>query len=140
MKKFVGVLLMAAVSAMAVNISRTGPVSQYGKLKANGGHLSGSCAAYSDKNVQVKGMSLFWSNGAKLSTTFYTEKGINLMVKEMNIEVVRFAMGVDSEKFEDQGRSYLASDHGKILQEAYLDNVIRAAIDNDIYSSIDWHM
>ncbi|MCF0223584.1 MAG: cellulase family glycosylhydrolase, partial [Fibrobacter sp.] len=140
MKKFVGVLLMAAVSAMAVNISRTGPVSQYGKLKANGGHLSGSCAAYSDKNVQVKGMSLFWSNGAQLSTTFYTEKGINLMVKEMNIEVVRFAMGVDSEKFEDQGRSYLASDHGKILQEAYLDNVIRAAIDNDIYIIIDWHM
>ena len=48
---------------------RTGPVSQYGQLQAGQnasgkGRIYGNCAAYSTSGneVQVKGMSLFWSN------------------------------------------------------------------------------
>ena len=48
---------------------RIGPVSQYGQLMAgknadNEGRIYGSCEAYSTSGneVQVKGMSLFWSN------------------------------------------------------------------------------
>ena len=141
MKKIFAFLMCAAVtSAMAVSASRLGPVSTYGELKANGGKLSGSCPDYSQKAVQVKGMSLFWSSGADSSTVFYSEKAVNAMVKQMNIEVIRFAMGVTQEKFQDQGRGYLSSAQGETLQKGYLKNVVNAAIDNDIYVIIDWHI
>ena len=101
MKKILAIIGLAAASAMAISASRLGPVSTYGELKANGGKLSGSCPDYSNKAVQVKGMSLFWSSGADSSTVFYTEKAVNAMVRQMNIEVIRFAMGVTQEKFQD---------------------------------------
>ena len=141
MKKVFAFLMCAAVtSAMAVSASRLGPVSTYGELKANGGKLSGSCPQYANQAVQVKGMSLFWSSGADSSTVFYSEKAVNAMVKQMNIEVIRFAMGVTQEKFQDQGRGYLSSAQGETLQKGYLKNVVNAAIENDIYVIIDWHI
>ena len=141
MKKVFALLTCAAVtSAMAVSASRLGPVSTYGELVANGSQLSGSCPDYSSKPVQVKGMSLFWSSGADSSTVFYSEKAVNAMVKQMNVEVIRFAMGVTKEKFDDHGRGYLSSEQGEILQKGYLKNVVNAAIDNDIYVIIDWHI
>ena len=136
MKKFLLVMMLAAVSAMAISKNRVGPVSQYGALKANGSKLSGTCQAYSNEAVQVKGMSLFWSSGADSSTAFYTEKAVNLMVKDMGIEVIRFAMGVSNDF--DKGRGYATG--GKDLQLAYLKNVVNAAIENDIYVIIDWHI
>ncbi len=141
MKKIFAFLMCAAVtSAMAVSASRVGPVSTYGELKANGGKLSGTCPQYANQAVQVKGMSLFWSSGADSSTVFYSEKAVNAMVKQMNIEVIRFAMGVTQEKFQDQGRGYLSSAQGETLQKGYLKNVVNAAIENDIYVIIDWHI
>ena len=140
MKKILAILGMATVSAMAISASRLGPVSTYGELVANGGKLSGSCPEYSSKTVQVKGMSLFWSSAADSATVFYSEKAVNAMVKQMNIEVIRFAMGVTQEKFQDQGRGYLSSSQGETLQKGYLKNVVNAAIDNDIYVIIDWHI
>ena len=129
-------MMLAAVSAMAISASRIGPVSTYGELKANGSKLSGSCPDYANQAVQVKGMSLFWSSGADSSTAFYTEKAVNLMVKDMGIEVIRFAMGVSNDF--DKGRGYITG--GEDLQKAYLKNVVNAAIDNDIYVIIDWHI
>lgn len=145
MKKVVAAaLLAAATSAMAVSASRIGPVSTYGELKAakinNKGQLVGSCPQYASTPVQVKGMSLFWSSAADSSTVFYSEKAVNRMVSEMNIEVIRFAMGVTQEKFQDQGRGYLSSANGKTLQLGYLKNVVNAAVENDIYVIIDWHI
>ncbi len=137
MKKILAIMSLAAVSAMAISASRLGPVSTYGELKANGSKLSGSCPQYANSAVQVKGMSLFWSSAADSATTFYNESAINLMVKEMNIEVIRFAMGVKNDEF-DKGRGYLTG--GEDLQKAMLMNVVNAAIDNDIYVIIDWHI
>lgn len=137
MKKIVAAaLLAAATSAMALSASRVGPVSTYGPLKANGGKLSGTCPQYANSAVQVKGMSLFWSSAADSSTNFYTEKALNRMVSEMGIEVVRFAMGVKSDF--DKGRGYITG--GEDLQKAYLKNMVSAAVDNDIYIIIDWHI
>ncbi|MCQ2093266.1 MAG: CIA30 family protein [Fibrobacter sp.] len=141
MKKVIAAaLLAAATSAMALSASRIGPVSTYGELKAaniNGkGQLVGSCPQYANTPVQVKGMSLFWSSAADSATNFYTERAVNLMVKDMNIEVLRFAMGVSSSF--DKGRGYITG--GEDLQKAYLKNVVSAAIDNDIYVIIDWHI
>ena len=136
MKKILITTMLAAVSAMAISASRIGPVSTYGELKASGGKLVGSCPEYANTAVQVKGMSLFWSSGADSSTTFYSEPAVNLMVKDMKIEVLRFAMGVSNEF--DKGRGYATG--GKDLQLAMLKNVVNAAIDNDIYIIIDWHI
>ena len=111
-------------------------VNSYGELKANGGKLSGTCPQYQNSAVQVKGMSLFWSSAADSATAFYTEKAVNLMVKDMGIEVIRFAMGVSNDF--DKGRGYITG--GEDLQKAYLKNVVNAAIDNDIYVIIDWHI
>ena len=129
---------MAAVSAMAVSASRVGPVSTYGELVANGGKLSGSCPEYSKKAVQVKGMSLFWSSGNTYSTDFYSEKGINRLVDDMGVEVVRFALGAADEKFNSSGRSYTTGGEG--FQKALLKSVVNAAVDKDIYVIIDWHI
>ena len=136
MKKILAIMAVAAVSAMAISANRVGPVSTYGELKANGSKLSGSCPQYQNEAVQVKGMSLFWSSAADSATAFYTEKAVNLMVKDMGIEVLRFAMGV-SNSF-DKGRGYITG--GEDLQKAYLKNVVNAAIENDIYVIIDWHI
>jgi endoglucanase len=136
MKKILSIMAVAAVSAMAISANRVGPVSTYGELKANGSKLSGSCPQYQNEAVQVKGMSLFWSSAADSATAFYTEKAVNLMVKDMGIEVLRFAMGV-SNSF-DKGRGYITG--GEDLQKAYLKNVVNAAIENDIYVIIDWHI
>ncbi|MBR5413096.1 MAG: cellulase family glycosylhydrolase [Fibrobacter sp.] len=138
MKKILAILSMAAVSAMAVSASRVGPVSTYGKLIANGGKLSGSCPEYNNKAVQVTGMSLFWSSGNTYSTDFYSEKGINRLVDDMGIEVVRFAMGAADEKFNSSGRSYTTGGEG--FQKALLKSVVNAAVDKDIYVIIDWHI
>ncbi len=138
MKRIFVPIMLAAVSAMAVTASRVGPVSTYGELKANGGKLSGSCPEYANKAVQVKGMSLFWSSGNTYSTDFYTEKGINRLVDDMGVEVVRFALGAADEKFNSSGRSYTTGGEG--FQKALLKSVVNAAVDKDIYVIIDWHI
>ncbi|HHX15936.1 MAG TPA: glycoside hydrolase family 5 protein, partial [Fibrobacter sp.] len=93
MKKVFLCLALVATSVFAVSATRIGPVSTYGELKAKNGQLVGSCPQYANSSVQVKGMSLFWSSGNTYSTDFYTEKGINRMVDDMGVEVVRFALG-----------------------------------------------
>ena len=138
MKKILAIISMAAVSAMAISASRVGPVSAYGELKAKEGKLVGSCPQYANTAVQVKGMSLFWSSGNTYSTDFYSEKGVNRMVDEMGIEVVRFALGAADEKFDSHGRSYTKG--GEEFQKALLRSVVNAAIDKDIYVIIDWHI
>jgi endoglucanase len=82
-------------------------------------------------------MSLYWSSGADSATTYYTEKAVNMMVKEMDIEVIRFAMGLRDSW--DVGRGYLG-ETGKALQLGYLKNIVNAAVDQDIYVIIDWHL
>jgi len=139
MKKIFALMMCAAVSsAMAVKASRVGPVSTYGELKAKNGQLVGSCPQYSNEAVQVKGMSLFWSSGNTNSTDFYSEKGINRLVDDMKIEVVRFALGAAEEKFDAHGRAYTKG--GEDFQKALLKSVVNAAVDRDIYIIIDWHI
>ena len=144
--KMLGLSVLAAgfisLSSAAVTPTRVGPVSQYGQLqtgKNSDGHgrIYGSCPTYSTSGneVQVKGMSLYWSSADASATDFYTETAINTMVKEMKIEIVRFAMGI-SESW-DYGRGYLtgAAENQKKMLKA----VVEAAVKNDIYVIIDWH-
>lgn len=138
MKKIIVAMLLAVVSTMAVSPTRVGPVSTYGKLKANGGKLVGSCPTYANQAVQVKGMSLFWSSAADSALAYYTPQAMKLMVQDMGIEVLRFAMGVADEKFDSHGRSYTTG--GANDQKAMLKKMVYAAVENDIYLIIDWHI
>lgn len=128
------------VKAEPVKPLRVGPVSQYGQLQAGKnkegmGYIYGSCDGVADgKEVQVRGMSLYWSI-KKDALEFYTEKGVNTMVKEMNIEVLRLAEATE-ELWGDAIYGYPLDPDGKrpIIKE-----VVEAAVKNDIYVIIDWH-
>jgi endoglucanase len=141
MKKILGIMLLSSMMVMAASASRVGPVSTYGKLRAASvggkGRLVSSCPEDNNKAVQVRGMSLYWSSGADSATTYYTEKAVDMMVDEMKIEVIRFAMGLRDSW--DVGRGYLG-ETGKALQLGYLKNIVNAAVDQDIYVIIDWHL
>lgn len=139
MKKILAtMMLVAATAAMAVVPTRVGPVSTYGALKANGGKLSGTCPQYQKSTVQVKGMSLFWSSAADSALVYYTSQAMGLMVKDMGIEVLRFALGVADEKFNSHGRSYTTG--GANDQKAMVKKMVYAAVENDIYIILDWHI
>ena len=139
MKKILAtMMLVAATAAMAVVPGRVGPVSTYGALKANGSKLSGTCPQYSSSTVQVKGMSLFWSSAADSALAYYTSQAMGLMVNDMGIEVIRFALGVADERFDSHGRSYTTG--GANDQKAMVKKMVYAAVENDIYIILDWHI
>jgi hypothetical protein len=121
--------------------SRVGPVSQYGELFANGGHLSGSCPAWESSIVQVRGMSLYWSLVPE-AMEFWTEEGIATMVDDMKIEVVRAAMAAKHDSSgRDEWNGMVLEDylHNSAQQKSFVKTVVEAAIKNDIYVIIDWH-
>lgn len=122
---------------------RVGPVSQYGMLMTginsqNEGRVYGSCNAYSNASgneVQVKGMSLFWSN-EKSQNRFWRNDVITGMVSQQGIQVIRAAMAVD-----DQGWGnghYFINGKTEYYQDL-LDETVQAAIEQDIYVIIDYH-
>lgn len=122
---------------------RVGPVSQYGMLMTginsqNEGRVYGSCNAYSNASgneVQVKGMSLFWSN-EKNQNRFWRNDVITGMVSQQGIQVIRAAMAVD-----DQGWGnghYFINGKTEYYQDL-LDETVQAAIEQDIYVIIDYH-
>lgn len=132
------VLLQGALS-FSFAAKRIGPVSQYGELHAGRnaggmGQVYGSCAAYSTSGheVQVKGMGLFWSI-EPLSAKFWNPTLITDLVKKHNVQLIRAAMGVD----EDWGQgNYFTKE---LYYQKMMDDVVQAAIDNDIYVIIDYH-
>lgn len=120
--------------------NRIGPVSQYGQLQvgtnsAGKGRIYGSCPAYnsdSGNEVQVKGMSLFWSIDAN-AAKFWKKSVVDGLVQQHNIQLIRAAMGVD----EDWGDGNYFTDES--YYAGLMDDVVQAAIDNDIYVIIDYH-
>ena len=121
---------------------RTGPVSQYGQLQAGQnasgkGRIYGNCAAYSTSGneVQVKGMSLFWSNEQN-NNRYWKDDVITGLVQKQGVQLVRAAVAVD-----DQGWGnghYFVNGKTEYYQDL-LDEVVESAIKNDIYVIIDYH-
>ena len=136
---FLFTLAIALSCGFAAN--RIGPVSQYGQLQAgknsNGhGRIYGSCPAYSisSKNeVAVQGMSLFWSISSTDGSNFWSADIVKGLVEKQKIQLIRAPMGVD----ENWGEGNWSTDKSKY--SAYMNTVVQAAIDNDIYVIIDYH-
>src|SRR5690554_1404792 len=143
MRHFIFVVLWSVVLSFAQwSAERVGPVSQYGKLltgknSAGKGRIYGSCDSISTgKEVQVKGMSLFWSTGGE-GNIFYNDRAVSRLVSELNIELIRAAMGVEVDWGEtDSAKGYVLKPE---IQKAMVENVVESAIKNDIYVIIDWH-
>nr|UNG40301.1 glycoside hydrolase family 5 subfamily 2 [Leptura aurulenta] len=98
-------------------------VSKHGQLSVNGVHL----VDQNGENVQLKGMSLFWSIWYP---EFYNEDTVRGVHVSCHANVIRPALTVDTL---DGG--YLRDPRG---QMALVEAVIEAAIKEDIYVLIDW--
>jgi len=136
MKTLVLAFLLLVTQALA------GPVSHFGALKKCGNNICGEKTGTSTP-IQVKGPSLFWSDG--MGGPFYNSATVDWFVENMQIGVIRAAMGVrylkeNSNELNAAGSSgfwgYYFNPDG---QKALVKKVIDAAIDNDIYVIVDWH-
>ncbi len=143
MKKLLPCLMaFAAMPALAGGADavakRVGPVSYYGALGTSGGKIIGQ------KNSQeavVRGMSWFWSDATGLP--YYSKTVLNWAVENLKIDVIRFAMGITSYKettgaadMMSTGYSYSSAPDG---YKAIVDQMVEAAVENDIYIILDWH-
>ena len=120
-----------------VSKKRVGPVSQYGQLQAGApsktGRIYGSCKGVKTGNeVMVQGMSLFWSIGDE-GAKYWTSDIVNGLVSKHKIQLIRGAMGVD----ENWGNGNYFTKTTKY--QNMMDQVVAAAIENDIYVIIDYH-
>jgi len=106
--------------------SGAGPVPYYGKLKASGNKIVGSKTGTA---VQVRGVSLFWSNTGWGGDRFFTATTVNAMVDSWKAEVIRVPIGYS----EDGGYKTDASNLTRVK------TAIEAAIAKDVYVIIDWH-
>ncbi len=98
------------------------PVAKHGLLKIAGGKL---CSA-SGQPVQLKGMSLFWSQWAG---NWYTAATVESLANQWGCTIVRAAMGVESGGYLTQPDT----------EKAKVKTVVDAAIAQGIYVIIDWH-
>jgi len=125
--------------ALTASLSIAGPVSYYGALTVDGKYIKDQNKSQA---VQLKGPSLHWGDGAGLG--FYSSAVMDWFVDTMDIAVIRYAMPA---KYDESygGESglradgYLASASKAAEQKARIDEMVKAAIRNDIYIIIDWH-
>lgn len=137
-----GAILLGAVEANAAAANakplRVGPVQVHGVLETSGNKIVGK---KSGKEAMIRGMSLFWSDATGLQ--YYNKEVIKWAVENLKIDVFRYAMGIryyDSQGGTsgemDANYSYYGSPD---LQKNKIDQMVEAAIENDIYIIIDWH-
>lgn len=115
-------LLLFIVLACCCHAAEPRSVDRHGLLKIQQGRL---CSA-AGKPVQLKGMSLFWS---QWSPAWYDAKVIDNLVDQWGCTLVRVAMGVEM-------GGYLTN---PAAEKARVRAVVDAAIARGIYVIIDWH-
>jgi endoglucanase len=132
---------LATTAFAQITPTRVGPVSQYGQLmtgknSSGKGQIYGSCEGVKDgAEVQVRGMSLYWSLMPQ-AVEYWSEEGVSTMVRDMNIQIVRAAMATGNE---DWSNGYKGYGSDPTTQMNLMKTVVEAAIKNDIYVIIDWH-
>jgi len=125
--QYISALSSSNNGGVAQQCSETaGPVACYGKLKASGNKLIGS---KSGSPVQVRGVSLFWSNTGWGGDRFFTATAVNAMVDDWKSEVIRVPIGYS----ESGGYSTDPSNLTRVK------TAINAAIAKGVYVVIDWH-
>ena len=80
-----------------------------------------------DNPVQLRGMSLFWS---QWMGKFYTKETVRWLKADWNVTIVRASMAVEDVD------GYLTN---QAREKAKIFEVIDAAIEEGIYVLVDWH-
>lgn len=102
------------------------PVSVHGALSVSGTHI----VDQNDNVVSFAGNSFFWSNTGFGAEKNYTSGAVEWLQEDWNSTIVRAAMGVD------EFGGYLFDPQGN---QARVETIVDAAIDNGMYVIIDWH-
>ena len=135
-------LLLGAVEANAAASTakplRVGPVQVHGALGTSGNKIVGQ---KSGKEAMLRGMSMFWSDATGIQ--YYNKEVIKWAVDNLKIDVFRYAMGIryydsdggTSNPLDDKYSYYVTPES----QTGKIDQMVEAAIENDIYIIIDWH-
>ena len=121
------VVISSSSAGGGVVVGSGGPVSRYGKLQASGNKLVGSKTG--STAVQVRGVSLFWSNTGWGGDRFFNATAVNAMVDDWKAEIIRVPIGYS----ENGGYATDASNLTRVKA------AINAAIAKDVYVIIDWH-
>ena len=135
-------LFLGAVEANAAASTakplRVGPVQVHGALGTSGNKIVGQ---KSGKEAMLRGMSMFWSDATGIQ--YYNKEVIKWAVDNLKIDVFRYAMGIQyydsdggSSNPLDEKYSYFSTPES---QTGKIDQMVEAAIENDIYIIIDWH-
>jgi endoglucanase len=97
-------------------------VAQHGLLKAKGNQI----VDQNNQPIQLKGMSLFWS---QWSGSFWNADAVAFIKKNWKATLVRAAMGVEEGGYLTQPEA----------EKARVKTVVDAAMKEGIYVIIDWH-
>jgi cellulose 1,4-beta-cellobiosidase len=130
-----GTCTVTMTSAQSVTATFTGgtppqgPVATYGRLRVCGTHI---CSA-SGEQVQLKGMSWFWSNTGWGAERFYNASAVANLSSTWGATVVRAAIGA-----EGLG-GYLESSTAAAANLARAQALIDAAVAAGVYVIVDWH-
>jgi endoglucanase len=119
-------LLNSGCSSKKEAISKADVVVTPVKRNGNLAISNGSVVNASEDPIQLKGMSLFWS---QWQPQFYNKETMENLVEGWNIDLIRAAMAIEHE-------GYLK--HPK-REKKKVKDVIDAAIDLGIYVIVDWH-
>ena len=98
-------------------------VDAYGQLRIKGSKIVDK----NDNAIQLRGMSLFWS---QWMPQYYTTGTISWLKEDWNVTIVRAAMAVEDND------GYLSNPE---REKAKIFTVIDAAIEQGIYVIVDWH-
>ena len=124
MKKFVlaAIIALAAILAPAVQADTQSVVQKHGQLRVQGNRIVDQAGA----PVQLRGMSLFWSQWVP---KYYTASTVKWLRDDWKVTVVRAAMAVKPDGYEKNP----AAERDKVIA------VVDAAIESGIYVIIDYH-
>ncbi|MFP4164842.1 MAG: glycoside hydrolase family 5 protein [Chitinispirillaceae bacterium] len=117
------VLIFVICTSLASNAKT--PVEQHGRLRVEGNKILNQHG----EPVQLRGMSLFWS---QWQGQFYKKSTVRWLVNDWKITVIRAAMGAKHQESKS-GYLYDGSEKYKVRE------VVDAAIKEGIYVIIDWH-
>lgn len=119
LKKFAQLVIILIVSS---NLNAQSPVEKHGALHFEKALLKDQ----HNNNVQLKGMSLFWS---QWQPQYYNKETIKQLKDTWGITVIRAAMAIEHE-------GYLENPE---REKSKIYKVIDAAIELGIYVIVDWH-
>jgi endoglucanase len=120
--------LVAAFALLAT--VQAGVVSDHGRLRVRGNQIVDSAG----RPVQLAGMSLYWPEWANSGKNFYTAAAVQTLANDWKASVIRVPMPVYTPNSTPQVQ------YNSAVYTPMVKTVIDAAIANDIYVIVDWHV